>query len=146
MFVRLFAPRTEDEYAIAFELSNLAWRRLRLFRAAAERERREVRQAIERYARPGRLDAGETLNRMYLLLATLDNFDRVLRDAARLRDEIQQLVHMLIEGREEKTEARSRESEVGSAQPEESWQEAEAEIQQPEVRGTEEDDEKNSEL
>jgi hypothetical protein len=141
LLVQLFAPRTEDEYAIALELSNLAWRRLRLFRAAAERERREVRQAIERYARPGRLDAGETLNRMYLLLATLDNFDRVLRDAARLRDEIQQLAFMLVEGRQEaEKEVRSQEPEVRSREPEERMQKADDVWLEPETASEEQEE------
>lgn len=100
LFVQFFVPRTEEEAVIVWELGNLAWRRLRLFRAAAERERRDLRVAIERYGEPGPLAAAETLERMYLLLATLDNWDRVLKDVARLRDEIQQLAMMLVEGRE----------------------------------------------
>lgn len=147
--MQLFAPRTEDEYALVWELSNLAWRRLRLFRAAAERERRDLRLAIERYAQPGRIGAAETLDRMYLLLATLDNFDRVLKDAARVRDEIQQLTLMLVEGRQE-TEGSKQKAEGSMQKAEGNWPEPEVEIEkleaggaEPVVRRTDVDDERD---
>jgi hypothetical protein len=121
LFAQWFVPRNIDEAAIVWEVSNLAWRRLRLFRAVAERERRDLRRAIEPCGDPVRLDAHQTLDRMYLLLATLDNFDRILKDAAKLRDEIHQVARLLVEGRMpecQEAEAGSQESEGGSPEPE----------------------------
>ncbi len=146
LFACIFVPHTEDEAAIVYELSNIAWRRLRLFRAAAERERRDLRRAFERYCEPGLLDAQETLSRMYLVLDTLDNCTRVLKDAARLRDEIQQLVRMLIEGRkgiEYKSEGNGQKAGSSGLEAEDDWPYLEAESQRAEVRRTEVDDERD---
>lgn len=96
LFVQLLVPRDEGEAALVLEMANLAWRRLRLFRAQAQREARDLGRMLAGYPEPAPLDAAETLDRMYMLFATLDNCDRVLKDASKLRFEMQGLIQMLI--------------------------------------------------
>jgi hypothetical protein len=96
LFARMLVPRTEDETVIAWELANLAWRRLRLFRAAAERERRDLARFLHGLPPPAPLSGKETLDRMYLLFATLDGCDQVIRDAAKLRSEMHDYFRLLI--------------------------------------------------
>jgi hypothetical protein len=96
LFARMLVPRTQDEAVIVWELANLAWRRLRLFRAATERERRELGSLLDQFPTPVTLTADETLERMYLLFATLDGCDRVVREAAKLRSEMQDYFRLLI--------------------------------------------------
>jgi hypothetical protein len=95
LFARLFVPRDEQEATVVWELANVAWRRLRLFRAAALREAHDLRRLMEEFPEPAPLDAAETEWRASLLFAALDNCDRVLRDAARLRYEMQQMISLL---------------------------------------------------
>ena len=85
LFLRLLVPQNETEAGIVWELSNLAWRRLRLFRAAAEREGRDLRRLLAEYPEPCPLSARETERRMWALLATLDTCDRVIAEASKLR-------------------------------------------------------------
>jgi hypothetical protein len=99
LFARLLVPQNESEAVIVWELSNLAWRRLRVFRAAAERERRELRRLLLQYPPPRPLSAPETLERMHLLFATLDNCDRVIAEASKLRFEMRQFFQMLADRR-----------------------------------------------
>jgi hypothetical protein len=99
LFARLLGPESEEDAVIVWELSNLAWRRLRLFRAMAERERRDLRRLLEQYPPPRPLTAAETRERMYLLFATLDNCDRVVGEASKLRFEMQEFFQMLIDRR-----------------------------------------------
>jgi hypothetical protein len=101
LFLRLLVPQNEREAVIVWELSNLAWRRLRLFRAAAERERRDLRRLLAEYPEPRPLSAGETERRMWVLLATLDTCDRVIAEASKLRFEMQEFIQMLARGRAE---------------------------------------------
>jgi hypothetical protein len=96
LFARLFVPRDEQEATVVWELANIAWRRLRLFRAAAVRETGDLRRLMEEFPEPAPLDAAETELRASLLFAALDNCDRVLRDAARLRYEMQEMITMLV--------------------------------------------------
>ena len=99
LFLRLLVPQNETEAVIVWELSNLAWRRLRLFRAAAEREGRDLRRLLAEYPEPCPLSARETEQRMWALLATLDTCDRVIAEASKLRFEMQEFIEMLAGGR-----------------------------------------------
>lgn len=100
LFRRLLVPRNENEAAVVWELANLAWRRLRLFRAQALREARDLHHLLQSYPPPSPLNAPQTLNRMYIILATLEDCDRVLQDASKLRVEMQGLIRLLASGRE----------------------------------------------
>ena len=96
LFTQMLVPRTEDEAVIVWEMANIAWRRLRLFRAAAERERRDLKRLLESFPSPAPLTGEDTLERMYLLFAALDNCDRVVAEASKLRVEMQDLFHLLV--------------------------------------------------
>jgi transposase-like protein len=96
LFARLLVPQTEEEATIVWEISNLAWRRLRLFRAAADREHRDLRRLLLDYPPPAPLSAEETHERMFVLFAVLNDCDRVIQDAGGLRTDMREFFKMLI--------------------------------------------------
>lgn len=102
VLARLLVPLNEPEATVVWEIANVAWRRLRLFRAQALREMREVRRLAEQFPGPAPLDAAETELRADLLYAALDDCERVVREAGKLRFEMQEMVNLLVANRTEK--------------------------------------------
>ncbi len=98
-FAQLFVPRDDWDAALVQEMANLAWRRLRLFRAQALREARDLRRMLEEFGEARLLTAEETQQRAWVLFAVLDDCDRVLKDAAKLRFEMQTLLRELVRQR-----------------------------------------------
>lgn len=130
LFARWLVPRNEEEAVIVWELSNLAWRRLRLFRAQARREARDLRRMLAETPAPRALSAEETEQRAWLLYAVLSDCERVVKEASRLRFEMEMLLQELVGQRT--TEGKAPQGAAGNSEEQKSEdrsQEAEGEEQ-----------------
>jgi hypothetical protein len=100
LFRRVFRPRERPERELVTLLAETCWRRLRLFRAQAVREREALRKALASMPAARRaLSEEETELRAHLVVATLFNFSGILNEALKLQSEIECLLRALLRKR-----------------------------------------------
>jgi hypothetical protein len=100
LFRRVFVPCERPEKELVARLAQTCWRRLRLFRAQAQRERESLRGALRSMpASRWALSEEETELRAHLVVSTLFNFSGILNEALKLQSEIECLLRALLRKR-----------------------------------------------
>jgi len=97
---RAFAPRELPEKQLVTRLAQTCWRRLRLFRAQAVRERESLGAALAAVPRASYpLSEEETELRAHLMLSSLFSFSGILKEALKLQSEVECLLRALLRKR-----------------------------------------------
>ncbi len=100
LFRRLLQPRERPERELVERLAQTCWRRLRLFRAQAAREREALRRAVSSVpATHHTLSEEETELRAHLVVNSLFSFSGILAEALKLQSEIEGLLRALLRKR-----------------------------------------------
>jgi hypothetical protein len=103
-FRRVFAPSGPAEEKVVRALAEAVWRRLRLFRAQAVRESKQLKKLFEFAPPVSGLDAEMTRSRLLILLTALTDRDRFIQLDQELIAAVEREARMLLrlrsEGRE----------------------------------------------
>lgn len=99
LFERAFVPADERERRIVQRLADLAWRRLRLFRAQACWESGRLSALLEVAEPAERLDAPTTEMRAYALVRVLNDWEALLREGDKIESGIERQLRALLRKR-----------------------------------------------
>ncbi len=96
LFRQAYVPQDKKEALLVQRLAETTWRRLRLFHAQARWETDRLHALFAAAPSPRSLTPEETERRALALLYTLNRWDTLLREAAKLESRVEYLLRVLL--------------------------------------------------
>jgi hypothetical protein len=96
LFQRVYVPQDEREALLVRRLAETTWRRLRLFHAQARWETDRLHALFAAAPSPRSLTSEETELRALALLYTLNRWETLFREAAKLESRVERLLRVLL--------------------------------------------------
>ena len=96
LFRRAYVPQDKKEALLVQRLAETTWRRLRLFHAQARWETDRLHALFAAAPSPRSLTPEETERRALALLYTLNRWETLLREAAKLESRVEYLLRVLL--------------------------------------------------